>query len=460
MLNPSDIPSILRKARYRGGDFAELYCQKTLETTISFDDKRVESIVSGADQGVGLRLIDDLNTIYGFTNNMSKNSLLDLASRCSSALSGPALEKDINLKSQMAQALFPISKDPFQIPTQNKVQLCEKVSQYAWKKDPRITQVEVSYWESQTDLQIANSLGELVEQTSFITSFAVSISVSDGDDLYSSTEMISGHQGYEIFDQNDVFSLVDKACHKALQNLTADRVQGGNMMVVLSSQAGGTIIHEAVGHGLEADLVYDKMSIYAGQLGQQVASPLITVIDDATLPQMRGSYSFDDEGVPAQKTVLIENGILKDFMCDRLTAMKMNRHPTGNGRRQTYEYRPVVRMTNTFVAPGKDNPDDILKSVDQGLFVKSMGGGQVNTVNGDFVFDCTEAYLIEKGEITTPVKNASLIGNGGEIIQSIDRVGDDLDYSIGTCGKDNQSVPISDGIPTLRIPNIIVGGQT
>jgi TldD protein len=232
------------------------------------------------------------------------------------------------------------------------------------------------------------------------------------------------------------------------------------MPVILSSEAGGTMIHEAVGHGLEGDLALEGLSVYSHRIGENVASPLITVVDDATLNQRRGSYGYDDEGIPAQKTVLIEDGVLKGYLCDRLCAMKYDAVSTGNGRRESYKNPPVVRMSNTFIMPGKEDPASIVKNTPNGVLVKKMGGGQVNTVNGDFVFEVTEGYLIRNGQIGDPIRGATLTGNGPEVLRSIDRVGDDLGFGIGTCGKDGQGVPISDGQPTIRIPQIIVGGTS
>lgn len=218
------------------------------------------------------------------------------------------------------------------------------------------------------------------------------------------------------------------------------------------------MIHEACGHGLEADLVQKQLSVYAGKIGQKVASELVTVIDDATLPNKYGSFSYDDEGNPSQRTVLIENGILKGYMYDYLTAKKEGKTSTGNGRRESYRDRPIPRMTNTFIAPGNSDPEEIIRSVEKGFYVKKMGGGQVNTTNGDFVFDVTEGYLIEKGQITEPVRGATLTGNGPEVLQMIDMVGNDQGFAIGTCGKDGQGVPVSDAQPTIRIPELTIGG--
>jgi TldD protein len=231
------------------------------------------------------------------------------------------------------------------------------------------------------------------------------------------------------------------------------------MPVVLSSEAGGTMIHEAVGHGLEADLASKKLSVYSGRLGEKVASELITVLDDSTIPNKRGSFIFDDEGTPSQKTLLVDKGVLVNYMYDNLSAMREGKESTGNGRRESYRQKPIPRMTNTLIAPGKSDPEEIVSSVDKGLLVKKMGGGQVNTVNGQFVFEVSEGYLIEGGEVKKPVRGAILTGSGPQVLMEIDMVGSDLGYAIGTCGKDGQGVPVSDAQPTLRIPNITVGGK-
>ncbi|HUO78145.1 MAG TPA: metallopeptidase TldD-related protein, partial [Thermodesulfovibrionales bacterium] len=241
--------------------------------------------------------------------------------------------------------------------------------------------------------------------------------------------------------------------------LRAGRAVGGRMPVVISSEAGGTMIHEAIGHGLEADLAQHGLSVYSNKLGQEVASRLVTVIDDATLPHKRGSYLFDDEGTPSRRTVLVDKGILSGYLYDQLSAMHDGVKSTGNGRRESYQHRPIPRMSNTFIAPGEASPEAVVKSTWNGLFVKKMGGGQVNTVTGDFVFDVQEGYTIESGTIGEPVREATLTGNGPSILRSIDMIASDLGFSIGTCGKDSQGVPVSDAMPTLRISEMVVGGE-
>ncbi|MDY6852604.1 MAG: TldD/PmbA family protein, partial [Thermodesulfobacteriota bacterium] len=283
---------------------------------------------------------------------------------------------------------------------------------------------------------------------------------TDDSGLQVGYEPVGGALGFELFDENSPEQTARTAAARAVLMLEADEAPAGPMPVVLSSEAGGTMIHEAVGHGLEADLAGEGLSVYSGQLGELVASPLITVLDDATLPYRRGSFAIDDEGAPAQKTVLVQDGVLKGYMHDRRSALKAGVSSTGNGRRESYRHRPVVRMTNTLIAPGRTDPAKILSSTPKGLFVRKMGGGQVNTVNGDFVFEVSEGYLIENGRIGRPVRGATLTGSGPEVLRQIDLVGSDLGFGIGTCGKDGQGVPVADAQPTLRLPEIIIGGRS
>jgi TldD protein len=287
----------------------------------------------------------------------------------------------------------------------------------------------------------------------------VQVVAAQDDVIQTGYEPVGGFMGLELFDENSPEKIAEIASVRALKMLQARRAPGGRMPVVLSSEAGGTMIHEAIGHGLEADLAQVGLSVYTGRIGEEVASPLISVVDDATLAYKRGSYSFDDEGVEAQRTSLVEQGVLKGYLYDRLTAMKDNVQSTGNGRRESYKSRPIPRMSNTFILPGEMCPEEIVRSTYKGLFVKKMGGGQVNTVNGDFVFEVSEGYLIENGEIGEAVRGATLTGNGPALLKNIDMVGNDLGFGIGTCGKDGQGVPVSDAQPTLRIPEIIVGGE-
>jgi TldD protein len=324
--------------------------------------------------------------------------------------------------------------------------------------DKRIRQVRVVYGDGFRRIAVINSLGEWVEEERSGIVFVCQVVSGRDDVIQTGYEPIGGAIGLEIFDENPPEEVAEIAAKRAVMMLGALRAPGGRMPVVLSSEAGGTMIHEAVGHGLEADLALQNLSVYSGKLGERVASPIITVIDDGTIPYKRGSSFYDEEGSPSERTVLVKDGVLKTYMYDRLSAMKAGERSTGNGRRESYHFRPIPRMTNTMIVPGESDPGEIVKSLDKGLLVKKMGGGQVNTVNGDFVFEVTEGYLIERGRVGEPVRGATLTGNGPKVLSMIDMVGTDLGFGIGTCGKDAQGVPVADAQPTLRIPEIVVGG--
>jgi TldD protein len=309
------------------------------------------------------------------------------------------------------------------------------------------------------DIRTASSEGVIAEDSRIYTTAVVQVVAVQGDIIQTGYESAGGVIGFELFEECSIEELSLKASSRAVRMLSARKAPGGRMPVVISSKAGGTMIHEAIGHGLESDLSRQGLSVFAGKIGSRVASDLVTVIDDSTLPGKRGSFRFDDEGTPSQRTVLVEKGILRSYLYDRLSAMKDGTASTGNGRRESYKYRPIPRMTNTFIDRGESNADGIVGSVERGLLVEKMGGGQVNTVTGDFVFEVQEGYLIEKGCKGELVRGATLMGNGPDVLKSIDMVGDDLGFSIGTCGKDSQGVPVSDAMPTVRVPEMVVGGS-
>jgi TldD protein len=319
--------------------------------------------------------------------------------------------------------------------------------------------VTTQYRDQTRHVRIANSLGQFSEERQIHLVFFVQAVASEADVIQTGYEPFGGLCGFEGFTEEVAVETARSAAKRSVLMLKAPPAPAGVMPAILSSEAGGTMVHEAVGHGLEADLAMEGLSVYEGKLGERVANSLITVLDDPTVPGRRGSFQFDDEGTPAQRNVLIDRGILKSYMLNRLYAQKAGMESTGNGRRESYQYRPIVRMTNTMIAPGDTPPEEILRGVETGLFVTRMGGGQVNTVNGDFVFEVSEGYLIKKGKIDHPVRGATLTGNGPVVLQAIDKVGNDLGFGMGTCGKDGQGVPVADAQPTLRIPEITIGGS-
>lgn len=443
MIKNIPVDKILKIAMSDGGDFAEIFAEHTNTTAIAHEDKKIERAAVGIDTGYGIRVITSNKTAYGYTNDPEE--LLNVAATMQGKInsSPPFLKGDQGgLSYNLPHPLF--KKEG------GDVELVKTAAETAWKHNSCIKQVQVNLRHTNRHIWIANSKGLNIENEKDDKIMVVLVIVEkDG----------VTQTGYEPAFENFIpEEIAQTAVKRALLMLSARFAPRGIMPVVISSSAGGTMIHEAVGHGLEADLAGQGMSVYQGKIGKEVASKLVTVIDDATLTHRRGSFRFDDEGNPSQKTILIENGILKNYIHSLVTSRQMGVKPTGNGRRESYRNRPIPRMTNTMVEKGKDDPDSIIRSVTRGLLVKKMGGGQVNTVNGDFVFEAQEAYIIENGKIGEPVRGATIIGNGPEALMDIDMIGTDLGFGIGTCGKEGQGVPVSHGMPTIRIPEITIGG--
>lgn len=456
---PVSHEKILKQALKNGGQYADLFIENSSLTNIQMEDQRIERAMMGIDAGAGIRIIHDFRTIYGYTTEINDKALLNLADTMASAVKNGGGRNITQLVKEHGTPWHEIKIDPAGVSLDEKIALVRQAESTARKIDTQIRQVRVNFVDSRREIEIATSTGAITQETRLQTLFLVFAVASDGEIIQTGYETLGGAMGMELFEKTPPEEVAKISARRAVMMLKAPVAPAGRMTVVLSSEAGGTMIHEAVGHGLEADLAEEGLSVYAGKLGEKIASCAITVVDDATVPGARGSYIFDDEGTRAQRTVLIENGILKSYMHSRLSAMKAGTQSTGNGRRENYRYRPIVRMSTTMILPGTATPEDIIKSVDKGLFVKKMGGGQVNTVNGDFVFDVAEGYLIEKGKIGSPVRNATLIGNGPQVLLDIEEVGNDLGFAIGTCGKDGQGVPVSDAQPTLKIPEITVGGR-
>lgn len=453
---PKGVEKILSLARGQG-IFADLYFERTFTTYIVLENNRLEKAVCGVDAGVGLRSIyGNFHTAYAYSNDPSYENLEALA-RELAKLTGKE-KGEVTIADTKEVPPVAVKHPPFEKPLSQKVALVNEANQVARGVSPKVVQVQVIYQDVRKEITIVNSEGEWVSGERLYTLLAVQVVAREGEVIQTGYEPLGGCVGLEIFEKTPPETVALTAAKRALLMLTARKAPGGTMPVVLSSEAGGTMIHEAVGHGLEADLAAEGFSVYAGRIGEQVASSLITVIDDPTLLYQRGFYQFDDEGVFPEKTVLIENGVLKTFMYDRLSAMKAGVPSNGHGRRESYRFRPIPRMSNTYIAPGDTPPEAIIRSVEKGLFVKKMGGGQVDTISGNFVFEVAEGYLIEKGMLGEPVRGATISGNGPQVLQMIDMVGNDLGFAIGTCGKDGQGVPVSDAQPTLRIPEIVVGG--
>ncbi|MEE9524874.1 MAG: TldD/PmbA family protein [Thermodesulfovibrionales bacterium] len=459
MIPENTLSSMLRKALSTGAEYADVFVESKEQHSIQLEDDKIEKVLTGTDSGVGVRTLFNSKTAYAYSNDFSEENLIDLSRTVASATDGKKEDVVIDLKSTKPDVTFSIEKDPSAVEMDKKTALLLKANEVARKVDKRIRQVTVIYRDMIQKVFIANSDGTFAEDDRIYMLFVINVIAADGDIIQTGYETAGGNIGFELFDSTNVETMALNAAERAVRMLEAEHAPAGRMPVVISSEAGGTMIHEAIGHGLEADLAQQGLSVYSGQLEKQIASPLVTVIDDATIPTKRGSFRFDDEGTPSQKTVLVENGILKGYMYDRLTSMNDNTRSTANGRRESYHSKPIPRMTNTYLASGSSYPNEIIKNTEKGLFVKKMGGGQVNTVSGEFVFDVQEGFLIENGSVGKLIRGATLTGNGPEILRSIDMVGSDLGFAIGTCGKDAQGVPVSDAMPTVRLPDIVVGGK-
>ncbi len=452
-----DFYALLDQLMQHGSDLGEVFYEDSQSLALTMDDNRMEQVVGGMDAGVGLRLVDRGRTAYTYGNDLSLEALLQLAKSLARHHSG-ATVKPMPLQSRSAKPAW-VKQPPQQQALEEKLNLVRLVNQAARAESPHIRQVKVRYMEQVRQISIANSLGTLASEERTQLVMAVQCVAEKDGLLQTGYEVIGGSQGWEVFSSQDPLRAAAAAASRAARMLSARPAPSGSMPVVLAASAGGTMIHEAVGHGLEADLVWEKLSVYAGKLGQTVASPLISVVDDGTLPTWRGAASFDDEGAPTSRTMLIENGVLKTYLTDWLSSTRLGIAQSGNGRRESYRHQPICRMTNTMILPGEHLPEAIIAETKDGLLVTKMGGGQVNTVNGDFVFEVAEGYLLRDGKVGQAVRGATLVGNGPQVLMDIDRVGSDLGLAIGTCGKNGQGVPVGDAQPTLRIPQMVVGGQ-
>lgn len=459
MVDKQVLKEVLGVALSNGGDFADIFVENKQVTGIGMEAGRIERVNSGLDVGAGIRVLSGEATAYAYTNDISKEGLLEVANIASHAAKGGKKDANIDLTAMKPLVKFEFKKRPEDVKTEEKVAVVKAAEKAARSVDEqKIKQVIVGYGDTVQKITIANSNGTYVEDERIRTRMVVSAVASDGGTIQTGYDAFGSLCGFELFERVNPEEVARQAAGRAVKMLTAKPAPAGKMPVVMAGEAGGTMVHEACGHGLEADLTQRELSVYANKKGQQVASEFVTVVDDATMADKYGSYRFDDEGVPSRKVTMIENGILTDYLYDYLSSTKEGRESNGHGRRESYQHKPLPRMANTIIAPGKMDPEQIIRETKNGLLVKKMGGGQVNTTTGDFVFDVAEGYLIKDGEISSMVRGATLTGNGPEVLRIVDMVGSDLGFTIGTCGKDGQGAPVSDAQPTMHIPEIVVGG--
>ncbi len=461
MIEQAVVERVLGTALRTGGDFAEIFAEDRRGTGAVLDDGRVEDMASGRERGAGIRVVSGETTGFAHTSDLSEAGLRAAAAAAAAATrGGNGGVREVALRPLHAPRPTTVESLPETVDKAAKVELLRRADEAARAAGAAIRQVSVSYGDNRRRILVANSDGVLATDDQVRTRFSVSCVAEADTGLQTGRESVGATVGFELFATTDVEELGGRAAARAIAKLAARPAPSGTFPVVIEQGSGGVLFHEACGHGLEADAILKDLSVFAHRVGEQVASPLVTLVDDATMGPEWGAFAVDDEGHPAARNVLIDDGVLTDYMWDWLRARKEGRPASsGNGRRETYQHLPMVRMTNTFLANGTEDPAEIVRQTPHGVYVAQLGGGQVNTATGDFTFGATEAYLIEDGRITEPLRDTNLIGNGPEILRLIDVVGNDFAMgSPGTCGKQGQGVPVGTGQPTLRVSALTVGG--
>ncbi len=451
----------LGEALSAGGDYADLYFESIASTSIGVDESLVKSASQGVSAGCGVRVVSGERTGYAYTDDLSPDRLLRAARTAALIASGPAKQPVQGFTETKTPSLYPAPAVDLDSDLSAKLDLVRRADLAARAYDPRITQVRAGYSDELRRILIAASDGTFASDTQPLARLNVFVLAKEEDRTARGTSGGGGRVEIDFFQiEKTPEHFAREAARQAILQLGAVAAPAGEMEVVLGPGWPGVLLHEAVGHGLEADFNRKKTSAFAGMIGRQVASSKVTVVDNGTMPGRRGSLNVDDEGSATQETVLIENGILKTYLSDKLSSRLMDMPHTGNGRRESYQQIPMPRMTNTYMLAGEDAPEDIIRSVKRGLYAVNFGGGSVDITSGKFVFSASEAYLIEDGKITAPVRDATLIGNGPEALKYVSMVGNDLelDEGVGTCGKEGQSVPVGVGMPTVKLDRMTVGG--
>jgi TldD protein len=459
MINKKIIENVIEAALSTGGDFAEIFIEDKKGIGINMISGKTENIMSGRDYGIGIRIFKDFNSVYAYTNKSDESTLIQTAKKASKALLGENIISRSLINNMKIEQNHKIEIKPSEIPTKKKIEAMRRAYESAKGFDDIISQVTVNYQDYNQKIAVANSEGIYVEDERTRTRLAIGAVATKDGEMQSGSSSPGAQQGFEFIENLDLEWHGKEAARIAKTMVEADYSPSGKMPVIIHNGFGGVIFHEACGHGLEATSVAKNNSVFAEKIGEKVASDIVTAVDDGTIPNEWGSSNIDDEGNPTQKNILIENGILKGYMIDKLNGRRMNMEATGSSRRQSYKYPPTSRMTNTFIASGKSNFDEIISSTEKGLFAKYMGGGSVNPATGEFNFAVMEGYLVENGKIIKPVRGATLIGKGINILKKIDMVGDNLSFGQGMCGSSSGSVPANVGQPTIRVSEITVGGR-
>jgi TldD protein len=458
-IDPAILDATIKKALAPGGDFADVYVENRVARSILMEESRFKSAEFGVSQGAGVRVISGDKTGYAYTEEITEEALLRAADVASTIARGSQTVQPVGIGDPSTRQSFITVRLPLQdIADSQRLEIMERANQAALDYDPRITMASINYNDEVRGRIIANSEGTYLSDELPLLFFIVQTLGVENGVRHMGRERLSRHSGFEMFDEVTPEEVARTCARESIAMLEARDAPAGRMDVVMQNGWGGVLVHEAVGHPLEADNIAREIGAFTGKMGQKVASDVFTMVDDGSIPNMRGTTNFDDEGTQQKRNVLIEKGVLRAYMTDVLSAKQLGLERTGNGRRESFRYIPIPRMTNTFIDQGDSDPADILASTPSGLYVQSLSGGSVNPVTGEFNFTCREAYLIENGQKTTPVKGATLVGNSTEVVSNVDAVGNDLAFGPGICGK-GQSAEVSVGQPTVRIRGINVGGS-
>jgi TldD protein len=458
LVDPSLAAEVLRAALTRGGSFSELFVEERTSLGVRLDDGKIEELDSGLDRGAGVRVVHGISAGYAYSNRLDRASVLEAAAAAAASVREDAPGSVVDLTVREPAIRHEAERPASLVPAEEKVRWLREADEAARAVDPAVRQVVAAYGDSVQRVTIASSDGRLVtEERPRIRLVVQVVAARDGviQTGFHGPALVAGAEYVDRYPPRDTAEL---AARQAVAMLDGIAAPAGEMPVVIGPGGGGVLFHEACGHGLEADLIQKESSIYRGRLGERLASTLVSGVDDATVPNAWGSFSFDDEGWPSQRTVLFTDGVLQGYMYDRIRAEHDGVPSSGNGRRQSYAYLPIPRMTNTYILPGAATAEQVVADTPSGFYARRLGGGQVNPATGDFVFGVTEGYLIEHGEVTRAVRGANLVGNGTGILQGIDALADDFDVFFGICGKEGQGVPVGNGSPTLRIARMTVGG--
>ena len=459
MLDKRTVREALDAALSNGADFAELFVENRSNDTISLVGGLVENTISGTDYGAGIRIIKQTESVYAYTNDTSPEHLKQVAKKASLALAGEGRTRVLAFEKQEMKPLVPIGRQPESVGKAEKVFLLKKAHEAARSVSSEITQVRINYLDVVQRVLVANSEGLWAEDERVRTRTSIQTVAEAGGEMQTGHVAPGASLGFEFYERIDLPSYAREAAGTAVTMLHAGFAPSGKMPVVIDNGFGGVIFHEACGHGLEATSVAKGTSVFAGKVGERIASEVLTAIDDGSLPGEWGSSAMDDEGMRTRRNVLIRRGRLEGYMVDRLNGRKMGMATTGSGRRQSYRYAPTSRMTNTYIAPGDSRFEDLIGATENGLYAKKMGGGSVNPATGEFNFAVMEGYLIENGKITRPVRGATLIGNGLSILTKIDMVADNMAFGQGMCGSISGSIPANVGQPAIRVDAMTVGGR-